>query len=516
MQNSTQQQSAIFWFRQDLRLSDNPGLTEALAWALAQGGTLLPVYIWAPDEEGDWPPGAATRVWLHHSLTALKQSLKAIGSDLIVLDARKLKPGTILQSLMHVAQECGAGGVFWNRRYEPAVIARDKEIKSRLKEIGLHVETSNGSLLIEPWQVQTKEGKPYQVFGPFWRACMAQLEICNELPLTAPKALPKAGKGKVQVQVQVASSIDDLELLPKIHWDKGIVEAWKAGEASALNQLDKFIKSGLGEYQNMRNRPDIEGVSRMSPHLHFGEISPRQIWYAVNKKTASQKEARAAAFSYLREVGWREFSHHLLYHFPATTTEPLRPEFRTFPWESNQEALQAWQKGMTGYPMVDAGMRELWHTGIMHNRVRMVVASFLVKDLRLHWLAGARWFWDTLVDADLAQNTMGWQWTAGCGADAAPYFRVFNPILQGEKFDPDGEYVRKWIPELARIKSKNIHCPWAAPLELAAAGITLGQDYPLPIVDHAEARQMALAAFQIIKERKQEQSLAKSRQEVNR
>lgn len=503
MKNLTQQQSAIFWFRQDLRLSDNPGLTAALAWAKAHGGTVLPTYIWAPDEEGDWPPGAATRVWLHHSLTALADSLRALGSDLIVLDAREQEQGTILQVLLQVAQECGAGAVFWNRRYEPAVIARDKEIKSTLKENGLHVETTNGSLLMEPWQVQTKEGKPYQVFTPFWRACLAQLEISNEQPLTSPKALPKTKKPKA------ASSIEDLQLLPTIPWDKGIVETWKAGEASALNQLAKFINSGLEEYQDMRNRPDIEGVSRMSPHLHFGEISPRQIWYAVNKKTASQKEARAAAFSYLREVGWREFSHHLLYHFPATTTEPLRAEFKFFPWESNQEALQAWQKGMTGYPMVDAGMRELWHTGIMHNRVRMVVASFLVKHLRLPWVAGARWFWDTLVDADLAQNTMGWQWTAGCGADAAPYFRVFNPILQGEKFDPDGEYVRKWIPELAKIKSKNIHCPWTAPLELAAAGITLGKDYPLPIVEHAEARQMALAAFQTIKERKQEKSLAK-------
>ncbi len=499
MKDQTPKQTAIFWFRQDLRLSDNPGFKAALEWAEAHGGTVVPVYIWAPGEEGDWPPGGATQVWLHHSLSALKQSLESLGSGLIVSNAvGTSKPLTSELILLQIAQESGAGAVFWNRRYEPFAIERDKEIKSTLKNTGLHVETSNGSLLIEPWQVRTKEGKPYQVFGPFWRSCLAQLEINNDLPVAAPRKLPPLTKIP-----KAASTIEELNLLPTIPWHTGIVNTWKAGEASALEQLQKFIKSGLGEYQSMRNRPDIEGVSRMSPHLHFGEISPRQIWYAVKKKAAHDKDLRAAALSYLREVGWREFSHHLLYHFPATVTEPLRPEFRSFPWESDKEALQAWQKGLTGYPMVDAGMRELWHTGIMHNRVRMIVASFLVKDLRLPWLDGARWFWDTLVDADLAQNTMGWQWTAGCGADAAPYFRVFNPVLQGEKFDPDGEYVRHWVPELAKIKSKNIHRPWSAPLELAAAGVTLGQDYPHPIVDHAEARQLALAAFQVIKAAKQ-------------
>ncbi|CAN5512730.1 deoxyribodipyrimidine photo-lyase [soil metagenome] len=522
-----QQGSALFWFRQDLRLADNPGLLAAIKWAKEKKGDLILVYIWAPDEEGAWPPGGATKVWLHQSLEALSEDIKKLGSRLIIVEAGKDKgkghPSS-LNVLQTLASKFEAGAVFWNRRYEPSAIERDKVVKATLKAAGLVVETFNGALLIEPWQVATKEGKPYQVFTPYWRTCLGQIQVDLEPPLEAPKKFPsskvtseKSATGKTTPakssadksaseeieKLEFESTLSDLNLLPDINWEKGIIEAWMPGERGALKQLDKFLNDGLDDYSEMRNRPDIEGVSRLSPHLHFGEISPRSLWFIVKEKAAHFKneKSKAAALFYLREVGWREFSHHLLYYFPQTPTEPLRGDFKLFPWEKNPEALKAWQKGLTGYPIVDAGMRELWHTGIMHNRVRMIVASFLVKHLRLPWLAGAKWFWDTLVDADLAQNTMGWQWSAGCGADAAPYFRVFNPILQGEKFDTDGAYVRKWVPELAKMKSKYIHKPWEAPpLELMAAGVTLGENYPLPIVEHGEARNLALAAFQKLKE----------------
>ncbi len=485
--------NAIYWFRQDLRLSDNPALVKSIEWAKTHGGTVIPVYIWAPDEEGEWPPGGASRVWLHHSLSALQNDLQKQGSELYFFE------GSSSESFLHKLCEIEkAGAVFWNRRYEPAVIERDKQIKAGLKEKGIVVETFNGALLQEPWQLSTKEGKPYQVFTPFWKTCLAQLDL--DPPLKRPAALPSA-----QQLCKSASPVplETLQLLPKIHWDSGIVETWKIGEKAAHNQLKIFLHASLEDYPDDRNRPDYEGVSRLSPHLHFGEISPRQVWYAVKDKVngqSTQKTVRAAG-SYLRELGWREFSHHLLYHFPETPVQPLRAEFRHFPWENSSDQLKAWQKGLTGYPIVDAGMRELWHTGIMHNRVRMIAASFLIKDLRLSWVAGARWFWDTLIDADLAQNTMGWQWTAGCGADAAPYFRVFNPVLQGEKFDPDGDYVRKWVPELKNLSPKDIHKPWLAnQVTLQEAGVVLGKDYPRPLVDHAEARQKALAAFQHLKE----------------
>lgn len=494
------QGSAIFWFRQDLRLADNPALVAACKWAAEKQGDVIPVYIHAPDEEGMWPPGGATKVWLHHSLKALAGEIENLGTRLIMIAAgeAQAQPSS-LSALQALAKEFGAGGIFWNRRYEPAAITRDKEIKSTLKASGLAVETFNGALLLEPWQVATKEGKPYQVFTPYWRTCLSQIQVDLEPPIEAPKTLA----AKKIARLNFESNLEELHLLPHIKWEKGITDAWMPGEKGALKQLDKFLNDGLDDYSEMRNRPDIEGVSRMSPHLHFGEISPRSLWFIIKEKAEHFKneKSKAAALSYLREVGWREFSHHLLYYFPQTPTEPLRGDFKLFPWEKNPEALKAWQKGLTGYPIVDAGMRELWHTGIMHNRVRMIVASFLVKHLRLPWLAGAQWFWDTLVDADLAQNTMGWQWSAGCGADAAPYFRVFNPILQGEKFDTDGAYVRKWVPELAKMKSKYIHKPWEAPpLELIAAGVTLGENYPLPIVEHGEARNLALAAFQQLKE----------------
>lgn len=479
---------AIYWLRQDLRLSDNPALQAAIE---AGQGNVVPVYIWAPGEEA-WPPGGASKVWLHQSLTKLSQDYQELGGRLVVIKCGpKEKYASSLDAIEALIAASGAQTLTWNRRYEPEIIQRDKAIKKHFKDKGISVLTFNGSLLKEPWEVCTKEGKPYQVFTPFWRTCLASM--CPDAPLPRPRRLSDPG--------MESDTIDSLDLLPQIKWDDGIKSSWQPGERGAFKMLEKFIEHTMDDYYEIRNRPDMEGVSRLSPHMHFGEISVRSIWYAAKEAMANKKgEALKSAQHFLSELGWREFSHHLIYHFPHTTRAPLREDFNRFPWQEDREALSMWQKGLTGYPIVDAGMRELWHTGIMHNRVRMIVASFLVKDLRLSWLHGALWFWDTLVDADLAQNTMGWQWAAGCGADAAPYFRVFNPILQGEKFDPDGAYVRRWVPELKNLKSRYIHKPWEAPpLELAAAGITLGETYPRPMVDHGEAREFALAAFKQLK-----------------
>ena len=346
----------------------------------------------------------------------------------------------------------------------------------------------------EPWGVQNKSGRPFQVFTPFWKHCSA-LEDPPE-PWRTPEALPAPQSWPKSL------SLAALELEPKINWAEGLRAAWAPGEVGALANLKTFLAGHFDDYPEQRNRPDAAGTSRLSPHLHFGELSPRQVWHGL--KTAAAKRglppAQWRGSQFLAEVGWREFAHHLLFHFPRTTDEPLRREFANFPWRVEETMLRAWQAGRTGFPIVDAGMRELWATGWMHNRVRMIAASFLVKDLLLPWQAGARWFWDTLVDADLAQNSLGWQWTAGCGADAAPYFRVFNPTTQGEKFDPEGNYVRRWCPELAKLSADWIHQPHAAPQEvLRAAHLVLGRDYPKPLVDHADARNAALAAFALIK-----------------
>ncbi|GAB4193448.1 MAG: hypothetical protein Kow00105_07640 [Phycisphaeraceae bacterium] len=349
--------------------------------------------------------------------------------------------------------------------------------------------------MYEPWEVQTKSGGPYKVFTPFWRAC-SQLPAPSR-PVRAPTQIPAPGAWPESCELEA------LHCLPTVDWAAGMREAWQPGEAGAHTRLKSFLDRAIDDYQDQRDRPDISGTSRLSPHLHFGEISPRRVWHAVNDRIRSHqsKAYQSSANEFLRQLFWREFAYHLIYHFPHTSDEPLRPQFQRFPWDKNDAALKAWQRGRTGYPIVDAGMRELWHTGWMHNRVRMIVASFLVKDLLLNWRHGAEWFWDTLVDADLANNTLGWQWAGGCGADAAPYFRVFNPVLQGRKFDPEGRYVRRWIPELAKLDSRWVHEPWnAKPEDLQAAGIELGRDYPRPIVDHSQARDRALEAFQTLKQ----------------
>jgi deoxyribodipyrimidine photo-lyase len=476
--------ATIVWFRQDLRLQDNPALTAARQ----RGAAILPVYIRDETGEDPWPPGAAARWWLHHSLQRLDESLRERGSRLLLAKGR---PDTVLQALR---RKSGATAVYWNRCCEPAAIARDDEIKAGLAAAGVEARSFNSALLFEPHAVRNKSGQPFQVFTPFW-------QHAQSLPVGEPVRLP-AGNLPAPARWPASRMLSELALLPHVKWVAGLAAAWQPGEAAARKRLKEFVGGALKDYAKQRNLPHIAGTSALSAHLHFGEIGPRQIWAAVRmlSKTSGVFPLHHGAQVFLAEVGWREFAHHLLFHFPQTPAAPLRPEFATFPWRKDAAQLRAWQQGRTGYPIVDAGMRQLWLTGWMHNRVRMIVASFLVKHLRISWQEGAAWFWDTLVDADLANNTLGWQWSAGCGADAAPYFRLFNPILQGEKFDVSGAYVRRWVPELAELPAEYIHQPWRAPHEmLASAGVHLGRNYPQPIVDHGEARAAALAAFRAMR-----------------
>jgi deoxyribodipyrimidine photo-lyase len=468
----------LLWFRLDLRLADHP----ALQAARERGGAVIPVFIWSPAEENPWKPGEASRWWLHHSLQALDSALHKAGSRLI------LRKGDSLSVLRALARETGADAVYWHRRYEPAAITRDTEIKSALLRSGIEGKSFNAALLHEPWEIKNQSGKPFQVFTAFWKHCLKKDEPAPPLP--APSTIP------TPCTWPESTPLKAFGLEPKVDWAGGMRAAWTPGETGARLQLRHFLRQTFSGYADTRNLPGIEGTSRLSPHLHFGEIGPRQVWQAL--RTYAEKEGnktwRQSPFA--AEIGWREFAHHLLYHYPRTPEKPLRPAFATFPWKKNPTLLRAWQKGRTGYPIVDAGLRELWATGWMHNRVRMIAASFLVKDLLISWQDGSRWFWNTLVDADLAQNTLGWQWTAGCGADAAPYFRIFNPVSQGEKFDPEGLYVRRWVPEIAGLPNKWIHQPWETPQEiLLKADVRLGKTYPKPIVAHGIARQIALQSF---------------------
>lgn len=472
---------SIVWFRADLRLADQP----ALDAAARRGGPVVPVFVWSPEEEGRWPPGAAARWWLHHSLSSLAASLEALGSRLVV------RQGPAGETLRRLVEETGAQSVFWNRRYEPAAIERDTATKALLQSAGVDAESFGGGLLHEPWTVANRQGQPFQVFTPFYKTCLGDGHAADDL-LPAPARLRSPAEWPDSVPV------DRLGLLPQIDWAAGFRDHWQPGEIGAGRRLARFAEHTLLGYKAGRDQPAGDGVSELSPHLHFGELSPRQVRDAARRQAAAfaGPDKAEAAEPFVRQLYWREFAHHLLYHFPHTPDEPLRPQFARFPWRRDPRLLRAWQRGQTGYPLVDAGMRQLWRIGWMHNRVRMVVASFLVKDLLLSWREGAAWFWDTLVDADLANNTLGWQWTAGCGADAAPYFRIFNPVSQGEKFDPAGDYVRRWVPELAALPAAWIHRPWEAPAEvLRAACVTLGENYPRPIVDHATARAAALAAL---------------------
>jgi len=469
--------TTLLWFRRDLRLEDNPALCAA-----ATDGATIPVYVHSDDGEDAWPPGAASRWWLHRSLESLHSELRRTGSRLIVRSASDAG-----RELVALARECGAQRIVWNRCYEPAAAARDRRVAAALRAAGLAIESHNASLLHEPGTITNKAGGPFQVFTPFWRHCLTLPD--PPPPLPPPRALPAPSRWPR------SQALDALALRPAIAWDAGLRTAWRPGSREASMRLRAFAREAFALYPARRDRPDQPGTSRLSPHLHFGEIGPRQIWHAAREvATAHGTPWRDAQF--LAELGWREFAHHLLHHFPRTPAEPFRPAFARFPWLRDPRGLEAWRRGRTGYPIVDAGMRELWRTGWMHNRVRMIVASFLVKDLLLPWSEGAAWFWDTLVDADLAANTLNWQWAAGCGADAAPYFRIFNPTAQGKKCDPEGRYVRRHLPELARLPAAWIHEPWnAPPATLRAARIDLGADYPRPIVAHAAARRRALAAL---------------------
>jgi deoxyribodipyrimidine photo-lyase len=473
---------AIVWLRRDLRLDDNPALLAALDAGLAT----IPVYIHAPEEEAPWSPGAASRVWLRRTLLALDADLRARGSRLI------LRRGASLPVLQALARETGAEAVFWSRLYEPATIRRDAELKRALREAGLRAESLNAALLVEPWSIATGDGQPYRVFTPFWRKALTTLDAIPA-PRPAPATLP------APPDALASESVEALGLSPppqEPDWDRGFWQHWQPGEAGAAELLEAFLDGAARGYKEQRNFPDRIGTSKLSPHLHFGEISPRRILQRVRAQpwpAALQPDID----HFVSELGWREFSHHLLFHFPATAEANLNPRFEAFPWALlDAGKLAAWQRGRTGVPIVDAGMRELWATGWMHNRVRMIVASFLTKNLRYHWRHGADWFWDTLVDADLPNNTQGWQWTAGTGADAAPYFRIFNPVSQAEKFDAAGRYIRTWVPELARLPDSALFAPWEHPDLLHR----LAPDYPRqPIVDLKASREAALAAYQRVK-----------------
>ncbi len=468
----------IVWFRQDLRLTDNP----ALSAAAAMGAPILPVYVLDDANAGLAKAGAASRWWLHQSLVALNADMDGA---LLCFD------GDAEAILPRLAANVGAEAVFWNRCYEPWRIDRDKRIKTNLLQSGLRVRSFNGSLLFEPPNVTKKDGTPYKVFTPFYRrGCLQQ---------ATPPRKPTPKPADIEwYRERGGETVDDLGLMPSIDWYEGLAAEWAPGEAGATRRLERFLKEGLQNYAEGRDRPDQRFVSRLSPHLHYGELSPNTAWYAA-KQFESDESLADQVDKFQTELGWREFSYHLLYYFPNLPEENLQRKFDRFPWREDAEGLEAWQRGETGYPIVDAGMRELWQTGYMHNRVRMIVGSFLVKNLLLDWREGEAWFWDTLVDADLANNSAGWQWIGGCGADAAPYFRIFNPISQGKKFDPEGDYVRKYIPELAGLPNKYIHAPFeASPAELDAAGINLGTDYPAPVVDLRTSRERALAAFKSI------------------
>jgi deoxyribodipyrimidine photo-lyase len=476
----------LVWLRQDLRLADQP----ALLAAFARGGAVVPVFVWDPAGEGPWALGAASEWWLHHSLKALQEEIASRGGRVII------RRGDSARELTALIESTGATAVYWNRRYEPESRVRDAGIKTMLRTQGVEAQSFSGALLHEPHTIRNKQGGPFQVFTPYWRHCLQleKLQPSGDVPArwSSPPRWP--------------NSVDlvDLELLPKRDWANAFALHWVPGERGARAAMAEFANGVIEGYGRARDFPAERGTSRLSPHLHWGEISPRQVWATVAELGAERGifPPSKGAQVYLSEIGWREFGYQLLYNFERTPTEPLRPEYAAFPWRDDPSGglLKAWQRGQTGYPIVDAGMRELWATGWMHNRVRMIVGSFLVKHLRLPWQHGAAWFWDTLLDADLASNTLGWQWSAGCGADAAPYFRIFAPVLQGQRFDGGGDYVRRWVPEIAGLPNKFLHAPWDASIEiLDQAGVTLGQTYPHPIVDHAEARAAALAAYQMMR-----------------
>lgn len=458
--------SALVWFRQDLRLSDNASLSAAAK------APVIPVYILDDETPGLWRWGGASRWWLHHSLQSLSRKLPLV-----------LRRGRSDLELEKLIKETGATSLHFTRDYAPWSEGLERRVKDMCDRLGVECHRHGGFLLHEPESIRNGMGEAYKVYTPFSRACFAKGEPPAARPVPQLNFAPSVA----------GDSLTDWNLLPQHpNWATGFSESWQPGEQGAQAQLAKFLDDGLIDYAEGRNRPDQNFTSRLSPHLHWGEISPRQVWQATRQAMASANgKLDSSGEKFLKELLWREFSYHLLNLFPQLPEQPFKPEFADFPWIEDKAALLKWQKGQTGYPIVDAGMRELWVTGVMHNRVRMIVASFLIKDLLIPWQQGAAWFWDTLVDADIASNSASWQWVAGCGADAAPYYRIFNPVLQGRKFDPNGDYVRRWVPELSNVPEPFIHAPWEMPNPPTS--------YPKPMVNHDVARKAALEALKHIK-----------------
>lgn len=474
--------TVICWLRQDLRITDNPAL-----YAACQAGQVIPVFILDDASAEPWQRGAASRCWLHQALMALNNSLNG---------HLRVMAGRAQTCLEHLIDQHNVQAVYWNRCYEPWRIQRDRQIKHTLQARGLAVHSYNGSLLWEPWQVSKADDTPYKVFTPYYRkGCLNAAAPRPPLPAADLNALLPA---------EHPAAIDELGLLPTLDWHHALLAHWQIDESGAWARLDTFLQDHLHEYKEARNFPDRPGISRLSPYLQCGQISPNQIWYR-SAEWAQTAQCEAGLDSFHSELGWREFSYYQLFHQPQLTWQNLQRKFDHFPWQSEEdERVRAWQQGRTGFPIVDAGMRELWQTGFMHNRVRMIVGSFLVKNLLVHWQQGQRWFWDCLVDADLASNSASWQWIAGCGADAAPYFRIFNPVTQSQKFDSNGEYIRRYVPELAGLDNQQIHTPWTLSKEaLAQANIRLGETYPEPMVDLKASRQRALDAFATTKQDEQ-------------
>lgn len=474
--------TTLYLFRNDLRLKDNPGLSAACN----SGQPVLLLFI-LDNADKNWRIGSASRWWLHHSLQSLHSSIEKHGGSLI------LRKGNTVSILDEIINQANVNKLYFSRTYEPAQVKIEENIFFSFHD-QIEVKQFGGYLLFEPEQIKTGNDQPYKVFTPFWKKCLKQPEPCLSKQKTSKLKIASCFKVR-------CDELNDWCLLPnEPDWASGLRDKWQPGEDGAHYTLKEFIQSGLQNYDVERNRPDRDGTSCLSPYLHCGEIAPARIWYEVKQQVDRYKSKTKSGMTFLRELGWRDFSTHLLYNWPDLPNSPFRPEYKNFPWKKNRKILVAWQKGQTGYPIVDAGMRQLWHSGWMHNRVRMIVASFLVKHLLIHWREGEDWFWDTLVDADLANNSVSWQWIAGSGADAAPYFRIFNPILQGKKFDPNGDYVRRWVPEVAMLPGQYIHEPWITPEEvLNKANIELGREYPLPIIEHDVGRYNALYAFRNFK-----------------
>ena len=478
--------SSIVLFQENLRLSDNP----ALCAAVESSNSVLPLFVLDDATPGDWKLGGASRWWLHHSLSSLQKALNDLDSKLI------FRKGDTVQIVADLIGGSDVDAVYFQRAYAPWSAALESSLKELCDSADITCKRYGGHLLFEPESIRTKQGNPYTVFTPFWRACQ------ESAPPPQPSAAPSGIKGPRRWPESL--SLDDLSLLPNgFDWTAGLADTWSPGEAGAAARLKAFLSDGVSEYKEKRDLPaQVHATSMLSPHLRFGEISARAIWWRVMAHAEKKSQHTANGMHFLRELAWRDFSYHLLFNTPDLPEQPLKKNFAAFPWADDQHAaLKRWQKGQTGYPIVDAGMRQLWQTGYMHNRVRMIVASFLIKDLLIDWRDGEAWFWDTLVDADIANNSASWQWVAGCGADAAPYFRIFNPVLQGEKFDPEGAYVRQYVPELSELPAKFVHKPWEAPADvLAAADVKLGETYPHPMIDRKITRQRALDAYATIKQ----------------